>query len=350
MQTSRLGDGRAHLTDAGAGLGPCALRRQAHDRSRLQARQVKCSARHAARDAAAPASALNPGALSDRFGDSLRGTRDSSDGARTPHRTDSPNPKSAGRPARPAWSSRRSSSYSPVAAPPAPSALSAAPTTTRETPWRRAPFATAVTGWATAALSADRPPPSCPPFAPRSYWPRSAASAAQRLVPETPLSTARPRFRRVLRPSAAHRPPLHSAGGGRRAAGAFGAGRAPPRPLVLGAPPPLLTGVLRRHPLHLRGHRVLWQHRDGGLALRRQLGGRQHQPDLKDRAVRASACPPPPPPPPSPRPQRLRRPLGPSSPQELAQQGSHGHGADGAGASAAADPPVRPAPLPPGRL
>ena len=71
---------------------------------------MKCSARHAARDAAAPASALNPGALSDRFGDSLRGTRDSSDGARTPHRTDIPSPKSAGRPARPAWSSRRSSS------------------------------------------------------------------------------------------------------------------------------------------------------------------------------------------------------------------------------------------------
>ena len=96
----------------------------------------------------------------------LRGTRDSSDGARTPHRTDIPSPKSAGRPARPAWSSRRSSSYSPVAAPPAPSALSAAPTTTRATPWRRAPFATAVTGWATAALSADGPPPQLPALRP----------------------------------------------------------------------------------------------------------------------------------------------------------------------------------------
>ena len=166
MQTSRLGDGRAHLTDAGAGLGPCACRGRAHDRSRLQARQVKCSARHAARDAAAPASAPDPGALSGRFADSLRGTRDSSDGARTPHRTDIPSPKSAGRPARPAWSSRRSSSYSPVAAPPAPSALSAAPTTTRATPWRRAPFATAVTGWATAALSADGPPPQLPALCP----------------------------------------------------------------------------------------------------------------------------------------------------------------------------------------
>ena len=184
-------------------------------------------------------------------------------------------------------------------------------------------------------------------------FPRCVATLAAAPQPATrtrlfhcPLST-RPRGRRVLRPSAAYHPPLHSAGGGRRAAGAFGAGRAPPRPLLLGAPPPLLTGVLRRHRLHLRGHRR-WQHRDGGLALRRQLGGRRQLPDLP---VRAAACPPlhllPPP---SPRPQRLRRPLGPSSPQELGRQGSLGHGADGAGAFAAADLPVRPAPLPPGRL